>query len=102
MLAVKNGNKERLDPETVAKDNLCELGQWLYGEGKSLMESQMAEYQELVNIHANFHREMGLLVAMVNGGQGEQAYQAMDDKNSRFSELSEKIIDKLKFFQAQQ
>jgi len=45
---------EQLKSETVCKDNLCELGKWIYGEGAIF--NAKPHYQDLVTKHANFHR----------------------------------------------
>ena len=45
---------EQLRSDTVCKDNLCDLGKWIYGEGAAF--SGKAHYRDLVGKHANFHR----------------------------------------------
>lgn len=45
---------ERLDSATVCKDNLCDLGKWIYGEGAKY--NAVPHYTDLVAKHANFHR----------------------------------------------
>lgn len=48
-------------------DNRCELGRWLYGEGKKY--SSTAEYQMLIGEHARFHRAAGEVIDRANSGQ---------------------------------
>ncbi|VAW63329.1 hypothetical protein MNBD_GAMMA09-535 [hydrothermal vent metagenome] len=45
---------ERYEVGVVAQDSLCVLGKWLYGPGKKLY-SQLAEFEALRKIHAEFH-----------------------------------------------
>jgi hypothetical protein len=45
---------EQLKSETVCKDNLCDLGKWIYGEGAQF--NSKPHYKDLVSKHANFHR----------------------------------------------
>lgn len=45
---------EPLRSDTVCKDNLCELGKWIYGEGAQY--DGKPHYKDLVSKHANFHR----------------------------------------------
>ena len=45
---------EPLKSEIVCKDNLCDLGKWIYGEGA--VYSAKPDYEDLVAKHANFHR----------------------------------------------
>ena len=46
--------KERLEAETVAKDNQCELGKWIYGEGSQL--ASLPEFTEMKKKPAEFHQ----------------------------------------------
>ena len=43
-----------LNSATVAKDNECALGKWIYGEGKAY--ASIPEYSELKSEHAKFHK----------------------------------------------
>lgn len=45
---------EQLRSDTVCRDNLCDLGKWIYGEGAAF--NSKPHYKDLVNKHANFHR----------------------------------------------
>jgi hypothetical protein len=45
---------EQLKSDTVCKDNLCDLGKWIYGEGGQF--SSKPRYKDLVSKHAHFHR----------------------------------------------
>lgn len=45
---------EQLKSETICKDNLCDLGKWIYGEGAAYKAKP--NYTTLVSKHANFHR----------------------------------------------
>ncbi|MBS1797847.1 MAG: CZB domain-containing protein [Acidobacteria bacterium] len=44
---------ERIDPGTISKDNNCELGKWIYGEGAKY--GSLPEFQMLKQKHAQFH-----------------------------------------------
>ncbi len=44
---------EKLQSATVCKDNLCDLGKWIYGDG--VKYKPLPHYQDLVKKHANFH-----------------------------------------------
>lgn len=54
---------ERLDSATVCKDNLCDLGKWIYGEGAKYKSA--SHYGDLVAKHANFHRRAAEVVEKV-------------------------------------
>lgn len=57
---------ERLKSENVCKDDLCDLGRWIYGEGSKY--SAAPHYKDLVSKHANFHRCAGEVVRKVESG----------------------------------
>ena len=46
-------SEEQLDAATVARDDACELGKWIYGEGLKYKASET--YRALGRVHANFH-----------------------------------------------
>lgn len=56
-------SRETLKSETVCKDNLCDLGKWIYGEGAALNANP--HYADLVAKHANFHRCAGDVIKRV-------------------------------------
>lgn len=61
-----------LDSAAISKDNVCELGKWLYGEAK-LQYRGKPEYQQCVAAHAAFHVEAGKVAAVINTKQFDQA-----------------------------
>lgn len=64
--------KEQMDAETIGKDNCCELGKWLHGEGK-VLHSKLASFPDLISKHAEFHRQAGKVAKEINAGHYEQA-----------------------------
>lgn len=92
--AALNGNQEGLDPDGIAKETLCHLGKWLFGEGRSFFSSRN-EYDDLVRLHADFHHHAALLVIMINRGQGREALAALENRNSGYSQASLKVTQKL-------
>lgn len=92
--AAKSGNQEKLNPAAVGRDNACPLGQWLYGEGKTLLVGT-AEYRELLKTHAEFHRHVAALITQINQGNSGQAETAVNDKSSAFSQTSLKVVSLL-------
>ncbi|HEX8988190.1 MAG TPA: CZB domain-containing protein [Rhodocyclaceae bacterium] len=46
-------SSEKLQSAAVCKDNLCDLGKWIYGDG--VKYKTLPHYQDLVKKHANFH-----------------------------------------------
>ena len=56
---------EQLKSDVVCKDNLCDLGKWIYGEGAQF--NAKPHYKDLVSKHANFHRCAADVVKKVEG-----------------------------------
>ena len=61
----------RMDAETVARDDNCEIGRWLYGDGSRFR--QLREYQHALRVHAAFHRRAAKVVRMVDHGRRLEA-----------------------------
>ena len=57
---------EKLESTTICKDNLCDLGKWIYGEGAKYKSA--ASYKNLVTLHANFHKCAGDVLKKVEAG----------------------------------
>jgi hypothetical protein len=86
-------SKESPDPEVVATDSKCALGQWIYGEAKQY--TPLAEYGVLVKEHANFHKCAAEVLRMVLAGQSEKAKAALDT-NSPFMDASIRTINAIR------
>jgi len=66
---------ETLSSANVCKDNLCDLGKWIYGEGAKFKAA--GHYQDLVKKHANFHVCAGDIVKKVESGDKAGAKTAL-------------------------
>lgn len=90
-------SSENIDVGTVAQDNLCILGKWLYGPGRSLY-AHLPEYEVLRKAHAEFHICAGeILLEHQNGNSGS----AMVIMKGPFSNFSNQIqLDLVKLFTA--
>jgi hypothetical protein len=66
---------ETLSSATICKDNLCDLGKWIYGEGVKF--KPLTNYQDLVKKHANFHVCAAEVVKKVEGGDKAGAKSAL-------------------------
>jgi hypothetical protein len=60
-----------LEPERVARDDQCELGEWLYGEG--MRYRHLEEYDNARKIHATLHRHAAQVVDLVRIGRRTEA-----------------------------
>jgi hypothetical protein len=68
--------KETLDAATIGKDNCCELGKWLHGDGKRSF-GELASYSVCVEKHANFHKEAGKVATLINARKYDEAELAL-------------------------
>lgn len=78
---------EKLQSASICKDNLCDLGKWIYGEGASF--KALPHYQDLVKKHANFHLCAGDVVKKVEGGDKAGAKAAL---GGAFSAASKETV----------
>jgi len=83
-------NREKLDVDTICRDDRCPLGQWLHGPGGARWGTRPA-FVDLVNEHAEFHRAAGEVAATINRGAYDEA-QRLLGSGSRFAEASTRTV----------
>ena len=76
-----------LDAETVSRDDLCRLGEWLYGPGRQLQD--MVEYQQLQHVHRRFHAVAGDIVHSWQCGDGDHAHALLEGD---FTDLTQRTV----------
>lgn len=81
--------QEQMDAVTIAKDNCCELGKWLHGEGKTQC-SGLASYATTLSKHAAFHVEAGKVASAINAQKYTEA-EAMLNGSSAFTTVSGEV-----------
>ena len=79
---------EKLEPTTIARDNVCELGKWIYSEGKGQMTA--AEHSALTAAHAAFHKEAARIVGEVYAGH--KIGLEVIDMSAPFGRLTTQIV----------
>ncbi|HET9651365.1 MAG TPA: CZB domain-containing protein [Usitatibacter sp.] len=77
---------ETLDEAVIAKDDCCELGKWLHGDGKRRFGS-LPGYLTCVARHAAFHGEAAKVAQAVNARRYEQA-ESMLEGNTTYADAS--------------
>jgi methyl-accepting chemotaxis protein len=70
-------NSEKLDADTISRDDCCEIGKWLHGAGNSKYGSKPI-FVSLIAGHKNFHKEAGKVARAINQGAGARAEQMLD------------------------
>jgi hypothetical protein len=58
-------SQSQVDATSFARDDCCEIGQWLHGEGAVLYGSK-PEFLALLHKHAIFHLEAGKVATEIN------------------------------------
>jgi methyl-accepting chemotaxis protein len=84
-----------MDAVTIAKDNYCELGKWLHGEGKNEC-SAFPGYAVTLAKHAEFHIEAGKIASAINEKKFTEA-EAMLDGDSAFNTVSDEVGEAILF-----
>ena len=85
--AYLQGTGEELEAETVARDDLCKLGEWLHGKGRQLQD--MPEYQRLLDVHGRFHATAGDIVHAWQCGDKAHARALLDGD---FGQLTQSTV----------
>ena len=69
-------SQSALDAATMARDDCCEIGQWLHGQS-SLRFRDTPEFSALLGRHRLFHVEAGRVAETINARQFVEARQMM-------------------------
>ncbi len=70
-------NKGRIDAEVVRRDDCCEIGQWLHGEGARAY-GHTPQFTALMDKHKVFHVEAGKVAAFVNTARYDEAARMVE------------------------
>lgn len=70
---------EPLDIGTLSQDNVCAIGKWLYGEGKTLY-GHLPEYETARQVHAELHLCAGEVLAQHQMGNQDHALAILKTK----------------------
>jgi hypothetical protein len=81
-----------LNPATIAKDDCCELGKWLRGEGRKFSSSP--DFVKLVADHARFHVAAADIVRKADAGQYVSEEIALGAK-SEYAAASNTVVTEL-------
>lgn len=93
---VLDGHGEKLDPDNVGKDNACDLGKWIYGDGAQY--AKLPEFRQLKEQHAKFHRcACEVLKKSMSGDK--QSAENMLGSNGNFSNASGETVTAIRRLQ---
>lgn len=85
---------EQLDPGTIALDNRCDLGKWIYGSGKNF--EGLADFVTVRGLHAQFHLSAAAIVSRHRAGDTKAALELLNGDYSRTSDSLKRHILKLR------
>jgi len=80
--------QEQMDAATIRRDDCCQVGEWLYGDGKKTCGSK-PEFQRAVDKHKAFHIEAGKVAGLINSGKYAEAEAALGAGTSYASASNE-------------
>jgi methyl-accepting chemotaxis protein len=75
------------DPATVEKDNLCGLGQWIYGDGRKLVNEP--QFEQLRVDHATFHKCAAKVIREIQANRLGDAERLMANE---YADIAQKVI----------
>lgn len=89
LTAAIDSGSSTFDAATVATDNACDFGKWLYSLGDG---DKGANFESVRSLHADFHALAGRILGLATGGKKDEAASLM---NGEFSALSGKLVSTL-------
>jgi methyl-accepting chemotaxis protein len=90
LFSYSRGKAVEIDVPTLQKDNLCALGQWIYGEGRKYAADP--KFKQLQDAHSAFHKCAASVGAMVDGGQAGAAEALLHSPGSEFNRISIRVV----------
>ncbi len=82
------------EPETVCRDDQCELGRWLHGVGRQRWGNRPG-FSELLDDHKAFHQAAGDIARLIQSRSTGEAARRLDDPQGEFSKRSRAVISEL-------
>jgi hypothetical protein len=75
--------------EIVKKDNECQFGRWLYGLPSATKDNP--EYQNIIALHAEFHKIASEILALALNGNKTEALKKLEFGGA-YSSISGKLV----------
>lgn len=82
-------NPAKLNPQDIARDDLCEVGKWIYGE--AVQYKELPEYMELKNIHMELHKSTSKAVVLAQAGKLSEAQKYLS-LHGDFIQTSKRLL----------
>ncbi|MBL8306553.1 MAG: CZB domain-containing protein [Rubrivivax sp.] len=81
--------QEKLDADTICRDDQCPLGRWIHGPGGAQWGGRPT-FVELLGKHAEFHQAAADVARKINAGQLSEA-ERLIGSGSKFSQVSTEV-----------
>jgi aerotaxis receptor len=88
-----------LDAAAIARDDCCALGEWLHGDGRQSW-SMRPVFNELVEHHAQFHRQASQVAEVINRRSRAQALRMLEG-SMPFAQVTRSMVMALKTLQSE-
>ncbi|HYW41671.1 MAG TPA: CZB domain-containing protein [Bryobacteraceae bacterium] len=85
--------QEQVDPGSVAKDDQCDLGKWIYGDGKK--HATLSAFADLKTKHTKFHLVAANVVNSARSRPRDKALELIDPLESEFGRATSDVINAL-------
>lgn len=86
-------SKQTIDQTSVERDDCCELGQWIYSDGRRQF-GHKPEFQSLLLNHKEFHMLAGAVAEVVNSQEFALA-EAYLSEDTQLAQASREVNDSL-------
>jgi methyl-accepting chemotaxis protein len=90
---IESRSQETLDPNVVCRDDQCELGRWIHGEGGRQFDDE-PQFADLRRKHAYFHACAGRVVLLAQSGHKDRAIAEISPGGD-FAQASWEVIGDL-------
>lgn len=90
------GTKQTIDARLAGKDDQCELGKWIYGEGKKYASQN--GYQDLKTKHTKFHACVASVVLQAATCLPAKALELIEAQGSEYGRASTDCVNAIADF----
>ena len=92
-------SQEKLDIDSISRDDCCALGKWIHGPGGH-HHGHAPRFAELTDKHREFHRAVGTIARKISQGRSEDAERLLGS-GSAFTALSTDVVSMLNRFKGE-
>lgn len=94
--ACTDATTEKIDADSLRRDDLCELGKWIHGSGSRYASDP--KFGQLLAAHSQFHRNAAAVARMVETGKKAEAAALVTAHESEYCKTSLEVVGLLMGF----